>query len=187
MVGTKKNIKMSPLGFTRIRPGTKEERHQMKKSFLKFLPFVLIVIAFAACGDRSDNRQVKQAAEIHREIMQRHDSIYESLNTKQKWVSKQLESEQDKKMISAYQSMDRSLDRGFKLLASWESAVVGVPGVPHNHNPGHTHSHDEDVVDRMSDKELLDLQKAYKERLDEVEKKVENLLETIDTYIANAK
>lgn len=187
LVGPKENIKMSPLGFTRFRPGTKEEKHKMKKSALSILPFLLVAILVAACGDRSENRQVKQAAEIHKEIMQRHDSIYNSLTTKQKWVTEQLESERNEKMVSAYRSMDRSLDRGFKLLASWESAVVGVPGVPHKHHPGHTHSHDEDIVDRMSDKELLDLQKAYKARLDEVEKKVENLLETIDTYMANAK
>ncbi len=160
----------------------------MKKCTLfKVIPFIFIVILIASCGDRSENRQVKQAAEIHKEIMQRHDSIYERLNEKQKWVSKKLETESDRKMISAYESMDRSLDRGFKLLASWESAVVGVPGIPHDHHPGHSHSHDEDVVDRMSDKELLELHKAYKARLDEVEKKIDNLIDTIDTYMADAQ
>ncbi|MCA1761925.1 MAG: hypothetical protein LC664_02850 [Flavobacteriales bacterium] len=133
------------------------------------------------------NRQIKQAAEIHKDIMHRHDSLYTMLKEKKNWVTAEMESESNEKMISAYQSMDRSIDRGFKLLGSWESAVVGVPGVPHNHHEGHTHSHDEDIVDSMSDSELLDLQKAYDDRLDEVEKKIDNLMDTIDKYMANAK
>lgn len=145
----------------------------------------------ASCGDsgRGQNRTMKEAAVIHEEIMSRHDSIYSALQREKKRVTAELEagiSNQDKR--SAYESMIRSIDKSFRALASWEESVVAVPGYEHKHDGEHHHSHDpmkEEIAAGMSDKEILQLQIALKERLEEVSAQINGLLITIETYDQN--
>jgi hypothetical protein len=146
----------------------------------------------ASCGDsgRGQNRTIKEAAAIHEEIMTRHDSIYSALTQVKTRVTAELErgiSNKDKK--SAYDAMVRSIDKSFRALASWEESVVSVPGYEHKHDGDHHHhSHDplkEEIAAGMSDKEILELQIALKERLDEVAAQIKGLLITIDMYDQN--
>jgi hypothetical protein len=44
----------------------------------------------------------------------------------------------------------------------------------------------EDILDGMSDKEILELQKALKARLEEVAKEIRGLLNTIEMYEGDA-
>jgi ABC-type nickel/cobalt efflux system permease component RcnA len=148
-----------------------------------------------SCGEtgRSQNRAIQEAAAIHEEIMTRHDSIYDALLTKKDRIREKLDTEKPQgEMKTSYEAMIRSIDKSFRILETWEESVVGVPGFEHDHGEGdhhHHHHHDhmkEDILKDMSDKEILELQKALKVRLDEVAKEIRGLLTTIDMYDGDA-
>jgi hypothetical protein len=149
---------------------------------------ILGLALWASCGEtgRGQNRTIKQASIIHDEILTRHDSIYSALTREKKRIDAALEAGiSNEAKRSAYQSMQRSIDKSFKILASWEESVVGVPGFKHDHDGEHHHSHDhmkEEIAASMSDKEILELQVALKERLEEVSKQIRGLLTTIEMY-----
>jgi len=165
----------------------KENRSSMR--LLVILSTIVTVIA--SCGDssRADNRTIKEASQIHEEILTRHDSIFSALTEEKERISAALESgisNKDKK--SAYQSMLRSIDKSFRVLATWEESVVAVPGFEHNHDGEHHHSHDhmkEEIAASMSDKEILELQRALQDRLGEVSTQIRGLLLTIESYDQN--
>ena len=86
---------------------------------------------------------------------------------------------------AAYESMKRSLNRSYKLLDSWMDGVADFPGSKHVHDSNSPHKHDpekERIMEDMSDQEILELQKAYKTRLDEVEMKIKELITTMEMY-----
>jgi hypothetical protein len=169
----------------------KEKQKKQKVNMRWIIIFILGLAVMASCedSDRGQNRTIKEAAAIHEEIMTRHDSIYSALTQVKTRVTAELEagiSEKDKK--SAYDAMIRSIDKSFRALASWEESVVSVPGYEHKHVGEHHHSHDpmkEEIAAGMSDKEILELQVALKERLDEVAAQIKGLLITIDMYDQN--
>lgn len=149
------------------------------------------VMMIMSCGDsgRGQNRTIKEAATIHNKMMTRHDSIFTALKKEKERINQQLESgisNKDKK--SAYESMIRSIDKSFRILGSWEESVVTVPGTEHKHGENCNHDHDhhkEDLAKNLSDKELLQLQEALQERLEEVATQIKGLLTTIEMYDQN--
>ncbi len=154
------------------------------------LTFTLTILGFAfllaSCGGRSENRKLVEAAAIHSHILNKHDSIYSMLQDQEQKVDKKLAklSPNDPDRV-AFESMDRSIDRSYKLLESWMDAVVDVPGSVHVHNENAPHKHDpekERTLSGMSDQEILDLQKAYSNKLDEVGSKINELITTMDMY-----
>jgi hypothetical protein len=168
----------------------KKEKKKVNMRWIIILSLGLVVMA--SCGDsaRGDNRTIKEAATIHEEILTRHDSIYSALTKEKKRISAELEagiSRKDKK--SAYESMIRSIDKSFRALSSWEESVVAVPGFEHKHTgEHHHHSHDpmkEEIAASMSDKEILELQRALRSRLGEVSTQIRGLLLTIESYDQN--
>jgi len=164
----------------------------MRKTLI-FTAMALMLLA--SCGEtgRGQNRSVKEAAQIHEEIMTRHDSIYNALeNEKNRITSKMSTYRGNEEKEKIYNAMLRSIDKSFRILGTWEESVVGVPGFEHKHEDGdhHHHHHDhmkEDIVNEMSDKEILELQRALKTRLDEVSKEIRGLLTTIEMYESNAQ
>ncbi len=180
---------MPSLGRTWMGSRSKKERVSMKLKSLKFASIALLAIIMVACGGRSENRKLKEAAAINNKMMSNHDSIYNVLEEQRVKVNARMESIGENDVnYKAYKSMARSLDRGFKLLSSWESSVVGVPGMEHDHRDGALHSHDhqnEATLKSMSDQEILDLQNAYSNRLDEVSQKIKELITTMEMYTKN--
>ena len=174
-----------------IRFPRREKQKKQKVNMRWIIILSLGLAVMVSCGDsgRSQNRTIKEAAAIHEEIMTRHDSIYSALTQVKTRVNKELKegiSNKDKK--SAYDAMIRSIDKSFRALASWEESVISVPGYEHKHNGDHHHSHDPmkaEIAAGMSDKEILELQIALKERLDEVADQIRGLLITIDMYDQN--
>lgn len=166
-----------------------------RRNSMRIIGLMIVGIAImASCGDsgRSQNRSIKEAAAIHEEILTRHDSIYSALQEKKERIQNRLETQNptgEKK--KSYEAMIRSIDKSFRILGTWEESVVGVPGFEHNHEEGEHHHHDhdhmkEDILDGMSDKEILELQKALKARLEEVAKEIRGLLNTIEMYEGDA-
>lgn len=154
--------------------------------------FALVAgIAIASCGGKGSNRKIMEAGEIHVSMMMKYDSVYHRLNDEKQRVSDALGTmDVSDKRRPAYESMLRSIDRGLSLIGGWESAVVGVPGVQtdihHHHSSDHEHHHHDNdaILDNMTDQEILDLQKAYNTKLNEVVKEINTLLETIQQYDA---
>ncbi|MEM9051725.1 MAG: hypothetical protein AAGC47_06700 [Bacteroidota bacterium] len=151
------------------------------------------IIIMVSCGEsgREQNRTIKKAAAIHEEILERYDSLYSALKAEDERIVAELEAGiSNTKRKSAYESMKRSIDKSFRLLATWEESVVAVPGVEHHHDHDgeHHHSHDhmkEDIAESMSDKEILELQRALQVRLNEVATGIRGLLNTIEMYDQN--
>lgn len=53
----------------------------------------------------------------------------------------------------------------------WKKSLVKLPGTECNHAPGEEHVHDhaaESALEKLSDEELLDLQKAIRSELDQI-------------------
>jgi hypothetical protein len=159
----------------------------MKKRFSSVLIALVLILSFAACGGKSENRKIIEAAAIHTTFMDRYDSLYHILHDEKVRISENLSAvDQSDPRRSAYESMLRSIDRSIGLLEGWEEAVVGVPGLErphHHHGEGHKHNQDNDALMKsLSDQEILDLQKAYATRLDDVIKEINTLLGAIKIY-----
>ncbi len=163
----------------------------MKVFLQKATALITILAVTTACGGRGDNKKLQEAKAIHTSFMQTYDSTYFALEEEQTRVIKLIaKTPETDERYSAYQSMKRSIDKSFGLLKSWQEAVVPVPGMEHDHDSHAPHDHDparEATVKGMSDQEILDLQKAYKTRLDEVSTEINNLLETIQNYQTRAQ
>lgn len=149
----------------------------------------LITLTFIGCEGKSGNRQLKEAAAIHEEILVKYDSIYHTLTDKQDEINARIES-LDAEKKSANESMLRSIKKSIDILEGWEESLVGVPGydfehLHHHGEDGHHHEHsreNDSMLRGMSDKEVLELQKALRERLNEVAVEIGNLMDTIKMY-----
>lgn len=145
---------------------------------------VVTITATSCDGGRGQNRKLKEAAEIHRNSMARFDSVYTALEQEKAEVEAKIArtAPTDERM-GAYRAMIRSIDKSMRLLDTWDKSVLGVPGLPESDSVHGSHGHqDLDKLSELSDKEILELQKAYSSRLNEVITEVNGLLTTIDMY-----
>jgi len=171
----------------------KKQKNQMKrfKSLVVVLVGMLLIVSCSS--DRTKNVQIKKAAEIHLKAIAKHDSIMDILVRQKKQVENSLESETMSSNIQSYKAMLKSLEKSMALLNEWDNNLVGVPGLKdehehgHNHSHDHTHHHNEDILDDMSDREILELQKAYSEHLDKIEDKISEVITTIELYSQDAE
>jgi len=150
---------------------------------------VAAVALFSCSSDRSEDVQIKKAAEIHLKAVAKSDSIMKILKSQKKHVQNQLKTETINANVQSYNAMLKSIDRSMSLLKDWNRDVVGVPGLEHEHNHEHDHSHnhDDDMLDDLSDREILELQKAYSEHLDKIEDKISEVITTIELYSQDAE
>lgn len=153
-----------------------------QKSGILFLIFSMVFVTFS-CGSRSDNRKLVEAAAIHDKMITKHDSIYNMLEEQEKRVAAKLSrlSAQDPDRV-AYESMNRSIHRSYKLLESWKEGLDEVPNYSRNPENGNNKN-----SKGISDQKILDLQKAYNTRLDEVGRKINELITTMDMYTKDEK
>lgn len=187
---------MPPLGQPWLGSGTekKQTNRTMNLTMVRNLILTLLVLSVSACGGKKENRQLKEAAKVHEEMMERYDSVYHALIDKRKEINERMDQLQGEKK-SANESMLRSIKKSLDLLQSWEESVIGVPGFEFEYH--HHHHHDEDGHDHhhhhhgrendkllrgMSDREVLAMQKALRTRLNEVSQEINILLETIKQY-----
>jgi uncharacterized protein len=163
----------------------------MKQNPRNIVLFVLSLFVTVACIDRSQNRKLVEAAEIHRDMMAQHDSIYTMLKERENELMQKMKQVGDTDPnYEAYKSMMRSIAKGQRLLKSWREGVVGVPGMEHEHNEDVPHSHDhqnDEKLKSMSDQEILELQEAYSTRLDQLSTKIDELYTTMDMFSQNVK
>ena len=148
-----------------------------QKTGILFLILSMVFMTYS-CGSRSDNRKLVEAASIHDKMMAKHDSIYGMLEEQEKRVASKLSrlSAKDPDRV-AYESMNRSINRSYNLLDSWKEGLAEVPNYSQNSENG-----DNKNNKGMSDQKILDLQKAYSTRLDEVSRKINELITTMDMY-----
>ena len=175
---------MSPLGFSRLGPRSKKKEKRMKKNIFSILSFFVVAILLISCGGRSQNRKLVQAQEIHKEMMMKYDSIYNALEVQEKRVTKKLESMKGQDPDrAAFQSMQRSIQRSYNLLKSWNDGVTNVPGFEPDQSGNDEHPNTSDLNPKeLSDQEILDLQNAYSEKLDQISQKIDELITTMDMY-----
>ena len=149
-----------------------------------------LVLLLAACGGKSENRKIQEAASVHMAFMDRYDSLYHTLQAEKERIEIGLQNiSSDDSRRAAYESMQRSIEKSLSLLNGWENAVVGVPGLKrehHHHGEGEHHHHEDEeaLLNSMSDAEILELQKAYSSKLDELTKEITSLLDAIKQYDA---
>jgi len=152
------------------------------------------LILIASCSsDRSQNVQIKKAADIHLKSIAKHDSIMEILVSQKNMVEKRLATETIESNIKSYKAMLKSLDKSMRLLNDWDEDLIGVPGLEHDHDHphdqqhDHSHHHNDDILEDLSDKEILEIQIAYNEHLDKIEEKISEVTTTIELYSGNAE
>lgn len=146
----------------------------MNKTFGSFL--LIMLFLSTSCGNRSENKLIVEAASIHEKMIAKHDSLESMLQEQEKRVNAIL----DKMPASnpdrvAYESMERSINRSYELLNKWKTAL--------DNEPSHlSYTGKGENARNRSDKEILDIQKAYSTRLDEVGMKINELLTTVEMY-----
>lgn len=156
----------------------------MKKNIFNLLAILVLAILVGSCGGRSKNRKLVEAQEIHKAMMTKHDSIFEAVQVQEKRVTKKLESlSSNNPDRAAYASMERSIKRSYDLLEKWDDSVTDVPGF----ETDHAGKKNDDQTGKanpkdMSDQEILDLQNAYSEKLDQIGQKIGELVTTMDMY-----
>lgn len=170
-------------------PYLKRQKKRMKKLRSIAILFATVLIVVSCSSDRTQDVQIKKAAEIHKRAIAKHDSIMAILEKQKKQVERNLETETIDSNIQSYKAMLKSLDKSMQLLHDWDNELIGVPGVEHNHDHGHdhNHSHKDDILDDLSDKEILEIQRAYSEHLDKIEDKISEVITTIELYSQNAE
>ena len=153
-----------------------------QKSGILFLILSMVFLTFS-CGSRGENRKLVEAASIHDKMITKHDSIYNMLEDQEKRVESKLSrlSASDPDRV-AYESMNRSIDRSYKLLESWKEGLAEIPNYSQESENGNSKN-----TKGMSDQKILDLQKAYSTRLDEVGRKINELITTMDMYTKDEK
>ncbi len=150
------------------------------------LAILALTIAMVSCGGRSKNRKLVQAQEIHKEMMTKYDSIYKAVQVQENRVAMKLEKiSANNPDRAAYASMQRSIKRSYDLLEKWKQNVTSVPGFEPD-NDG-VEKQDKDPSNKvnttgMNDQEILDLQNAYSEKLDQIGQKIGELVTTMDMY-----
>lgn len=155
----------------------------MKQKFgILFLILSMVFITFS-CGDRGENRKLVEAASIHDKMIIKHDSIYSMLEEQEKRVESKLSrlSAKDPDRV-AYESMERSINRSYKLLDSWKEGLAEIPNYSQD-----TENQNNTNTKGISDQKILELQKAYSTRLDEVGRKINELITTMDMYTKDEK
>lgn len=145
------------------------------------------LIVVSCSSDRTQDVQIKKAAEIHKKAIAKHDSIMAILKKQKKQVERNLETETIESNIQSYKAMLKSIDKSMVLLNEWDDELIGVPGVEHDHGHDHDHSHQDDILDDLSDKEILEIQVAYSEHLDKIEDKISEVITTIELYSQDAE
>src|SRR5690554_6989279 len=150
----------------------------MKQKSGSFLLIISMAFMSFSCGNRGENRKLVEAASIHDRMIAKHDSIYIMLEEQKRRVDAKLSklSETDPDRI-AYESMNRSIERSYKLLESWREGLAEVPNYSRDAENGNDKN-----AKGMSDQKILDLQKAYNTRLDEVGRKINELITTMEMY-----
>jgi hypothetical protein len=192
-------FKVPSLGQSGFGSRTKKtkRKNRMNTTTLKWMSLTLMAFALIACDGKKENRKLKEAAAVHEDMMTRYDSLYHVLSDKKIEINSRINQLTDDQR-SANESMLRSIAKSFNILKGWEESVVGVPGYDfdfhqHHHGEadGHDHDHDHDhdhgrendeILRGMSDQEVLDLQKALRNRFNEVSQEITTLLETIQMY-----
>lgn len=173
---------MPSLGRSRMGSGSKKKQKRMKQNLFRTLAFCSMALLLFACNGRSKNRKIVEAQEIHQTMMAKHDSIYKAIQIQEERVEKKLNSlSPNNPDRAAFQSMDRSIKRSYNLLDSWRENVTDVPGYG-SEGARETDSSDGESTDKLSDQEILDLQKAYKTKLDQIDQKIDELITTMEMY-----
>lgn len=153
-----------------------------QKSGILFLILSMVFVT-VSCGNRSENRKLVEAAAIHDKMITKHDSIYSMLQEQEKRVESKLSRlSQNDPDRAAYESMNRSINRSYKLLDSWKEGLAEVPNYSQNSENGNNKN-----SKGMSDQKILDLQKAYSTRLNDVGGKINELITTMDMYTKDEK
>lgn len=161
----------------------------MKKNIFNMLVILALAILVGSCGGRTKNRKLVESQEIHKAMMMKRDSIFDALQIQEKRVAKKLQTmSPNNPDRAAYNSMERSIKRSYKLLDKWAESVTAVPGFEPDHedevNHNHTSTSKVNTKD-LSDQEILDLQDAYSNKLDQIGQKIGELVTTMDMYTRN--
>ena len=151
----------------------------------KWFGAITLLILIISCTDRANDVQIKEAAKIHLKATAKQDSIRDILVKEKMKLEALLETESLDTNKQNYKALLSGVNNGIKYLDEWSKDVIGVPGL--KHHEGHSHSHNEEILENMSDREILELQKAYSNKLDTIGVRISEVITTIELYSQNAK
>lgn len=137
------------------------------------LYFIVLFVAMASCKDKVDSPEIQQALVVQEEFMQLagmvEDRIENELDEQKAALTVALE-EGDSLAQAKMQVAVSLYENQKEAYQQWKSGVVEIPG-HHHHEPGepcqHDHSQDQ-ILEKMSDGEILEIQKELKAKLDEI-------------------
>lgn len=150
---------MSPLGNLWIRSSPHETRKKMR--ILNTLFIALIAFTLGSCStDHSHNESSEKSQAV---------AIHDGCTVVSREFHKKLANQfaQTAQTDSAFIHLV-DLDRRF---VKWKKTLVKLPGTECNHAEGEEHVHNhvaEAALEKLSDAELLELQKAIRSELDSI-------------------
>lgn len=140
----------------------------------------LVAIALVACQQKEDSAEIKEAVGIHQNMKAVHVELNGMLDVQYKryeaFVEMVKESGDSGTMVALANagSVIQSLQSELK---AWDNELVEIPGhCFHEEGEAHEHDHAEEArLAKLSDQEILDIQKELDAKLKEIEVKVRSL------------
>jgi hypothetical protein len=133
----------------------------MKKLILS----ALVAIALVSCEEKKDSVQITEAISIHQNMKAVHSELNGMLESG------------DSSTLVALANAGNIINGLQSELSDWDTELVEIPGhCFHEEGEAHEHDHAEEArLAKLSDQEILDIQKELDVKLKEIEVKVRSL------------
>ncbi|MFT4679521.1 MAG: hypothetical protein ACI9RU_002695 [Litorivivens sp.] len=148
----------------------------MKKLILS----ALVAMALVACQEKEDSVQIKEAIVIHQDMKAVHVELNGMLDIQYERYEAFVEMVQasgDSGTMAALANAGSVIQGLQSDLTAWDNELVEIPGYCfHEEGTAHEHDHAEEArLAKLSDQEILDIQKELDIKLKEIEVKVRSL------------
>jgi hypothetical protein len=148
----------------------------MKKLILS----ALVAIALVSCEEKKDSVQITEAISIHQNMKAVHSELNGMLDVQyQRYEAfvEMVSESGDSSTLVALANAGNIINGLQSELSDWDTELVEIPGhCFHEEGEAHEHDHAEEArLAKLSDQEILDIQKELDVKLKEIEVKVRSL------------
>lgn len=158
---------------------------------MKIVSTILLMVTLlcSACSTGPKNETLKEAAQVHNETLKTYIDLEKDVNIKIMELKAEIASidPTNSGTVDELNVFLRGLEKSERVLDNWESSLVGVPGMEeHSHGVDDTGKaiivENERLAKRLSDEEVLTMQKELNRTLLEIDKQIRKVIDQTDNY-----
>lgn len=143
---------------------------------MKKLTCILLLAGLSyACSEKKDEH-LEKAAKIHNEATQMAEEIevqIESIDSLQTLLTEKKKTLTDASAIAAIDSASAALTTVAKAFEDWESNIIEVPGMVHEHHEGE-HHHEHKAAPNVTSEQMVELQAEMKTNIEKIKADLTN-------------